>query len=218
MKRNINILAWSGAAVLVLAIIVGLFAHGAANKNTPVVMQPAKAQNANDKGLVHSNVPTTPTLVHSGVPTTGNVLSSPVHKTGSTSVNAQASGLVSQNVQKTSPPVDPCAANPNGDKCCAETNSCTDPNRPYYDGWGNEFAYDGTLMHAACPNVPDPISGKNNSYCVCPPATDAYTWYILGYDKDTNMAVCHIEYYHACPYSENVSADDPMCYKNNPQQ
>lgn len=44
-----------------------------------------------------------------------------------------------------------------------------DPNRPYYDLWGNQFSYDGKLLHAACPNVPDPISGKGNPYCAPQP-------------------------------------------------
>lgn len=94
----------------------------------------------------------------------------------------------------------------------------TDPNRPSYDLWGNEWTATGTLIHATCPNVKDPISGKDNPECVCPTDTAQNTWYIMGYDKTTNAAVCHIEYYNACPYSENVSADDPMCYKVYPKQ
>lgn len=46
------------------------------------------------------------------------------------------------------------------DKCYS---SCTDPNRPYYDMWGNEFDYMGNLIKAA-PCTVDPISKKPNPY------------------------------------------------------
>lgn len=41
----------------------------------------------------------------------------------------------------------------------------SDPYRPSFDMWGNQWSYDGKLMHAACPNVPDPISHKDNPEC-----------------------------------------------------
>lgn len=49
------------------------------------------------------------------------------------------------------------------DKCYS---SCTDPNRPYYDMWGNEFDYMGNLIKAA-PCTTDPISKQPNPYS-CP--------------------------------------------------
>lgn len=203
-RRTINILAWSGIAVLIIA---SLFALHPANENTPVVMTPAKSKIANDKPLAHPNVPTTP--VTSAVDYTSNsdVLGSPVHKTVSTPVNHPAVAQVAQSSDKTSPVVQ-----------SQKDPTPPDPNRPYYDGWGNEFSYDGTLMHANCPNVPDPITGKDNPYCVCPPDAADHTYYLMGYDKNAGAAVCHIEYYHACPYSEGVSADDPMCYKLGQEQ
>ena len=70
------------------------------------------------------------------------------------------------------------------DKC---TDNCLpNPDRNYFDAWGNEFDYQGNLIHAVCPNAPDPISGKDNPECVCPPSQ-----YLQGYGKDTNAAVCH---------------------------
>lgn len=41
------------------------------------------------------------------------------------------------------------------------TPNLPDPNRPYFDLWGNEFTYNGTLLKAA-PCVTDPISGQQN--------------------------------------------------------
>lgn len=40
-----------------------------------------------------------------------------------------------------------------------------DPYRPSFDTWGNKWSYDGKLIKAQCPNVPDPISGKDNPEC-----------------------------------------------------
>lgn len=39
------------------------------------------------------------------------------------------------------------------------------PYRPSFDMWGNQWSYDGKLLHAVCPNVPDPITGKDNPEC-----------------------------------------------------
>lgn len=48
-------------------------------------------------------------------------------------------------------------------KGCASTG-CSDPKRPYFDGYGNQFDYQGNLLHANCPYT-DPISHKDNPYC-----------------------------------------------------
>lgn len=48
------------------------------------------------------------------------------------------------------------------DKCY---DNCTDPDRPYFDMWGNQFAYDGTLLHVATCPYTDPISHQPNPYC-----------------------------------------------------
>ena len=95
--------------------------------------------------------------------------------------------------------------------------NCTDPNRPSYDLWGNEWDYIGNLIHATCPNVADPISKQDNPECVCPAATSEGVYYIQGYDKDTNKVVCGFSYYHACPYADAMSADDPQCQELSPQ-
>lgn len=50
----------------------------------------------------------------------------------------------------------------------------------------------------------------------CPAPTDQGAYFLRGFDKDTGAAVCGFSWYHACPYTEAVSADDPMCYKNQP--
>ncbi len=41
----------------------------------------------------------------------------------------------------------------------------SDPYRPTFDTWGNQWSYDGKLINAQCPNVPDPISHKDNPQC-----------------------------------------------------
>ena len=105
-----------------------------------------------------------------------------------------------------------CASN---DKC---SSNCTDPNRPSYDLWGNKFDATGHLLWAACPNKPDPISGKDNPYCVCPAATSQGVYFVRGNDMNTNQVVCGFGYYHECPYAEAVSADDPLCQKLGAEQ
>jgi hypothetical protein len=80
------------------------------------------------------------------------------------------------------------------DKCYSE---CTDPNRPSFDQWGNEFDYMGNLIHAACPNVPDPISGQDNPKCICRPEA-----FIQGYDKTTGSVACGLD--TGCPYGDAV--------------
>lgn len=112
------------------------------------------------------------------------------------------------------PPVPKAYALESSDK----SSTVPDPNRPYYDQWGNEFSWQGDLMKAACPNKPDPITGQDNQYCTCPAANADGVYYLQGYDKNTNVSVCGFSYYHQCPYSDAVSADDPLCYKQHPNQ
>lgn len=52
----------------------------------------------------------------------------------------------------------------------------------------------------------------------CPADTAEGVYYLQGYDKDTGAAVCRLEYYHACPYADSVSADDPLCAKLQAEQ
>jgi hypothetical protein len=92
------------------------------------------------------------------------------------------------------------------------------PDRPYYDGFGNQFKFDGTLMHATCPNVPDSVTGQNNPECVCPADTSAGAYFIRGNDKNTNAVTCGFTYFNACPYAEGYAATDPMCEKFAAQQ
>lgn len=50
---------------------------------------------------------------------------------------------------------------PSSDK----TISLPDPNRPYFDMWGNKFDYMGNLIYIGnCPYI-DPISNEPNPYC-----------------------------------------------------
>lgn len=46
----------------------------------------------------------------------------------------------------------------------------------------------------------------------CPAPTSEGAYNQLGTDDNGN-AICHFVYSNACPYTEAVSADDPMCYK-----
>lgn len=52
----------------------------------------------------------------------------------------------------------------------------------------------------------------------CPADTTEGAYFLRGYDKETGAAVCGFSYFNACPYTEAVSADDPLCYKNQPAQ
>lgn len=52
-------------------------------------------------------------------------------------------------------------------------SNCTDPKRPYFDQWGNEFDYMGNLMQIGnCAVVQPPINGPN-PYCSNQPANCA---------------------------------------------
>ena len=46
----------------------------------------------------------------------------------------------------------------------------------------------------------------------CPASTSQGTYFQRGTDAN-GKPVCAFAYYQACPYSEAVSASDPMCYK-----
>lgn len=52
----------------------------------------------------------------------------------------------------------------------------------------------------------------------CPLPTDQGVYYLQGFDKETGAAICGFSYYHQCPYTDAVSADDPLCYKSAPAQ
>lgn len=124
----------------------------------------------------------------------------------------------SQPIAQTPAPKQPPVGNSGIQPCVSDPTKAKDPcppdpNRPYYDMWGNKFDYMGNLIWAACPNQPDPITGKDNPYCVCPANTDQGVYFIRGNDKNTNSVVCGFGYYHECPYAEAVSADDPLCQK-----
>lgn len=63
---------------------------------------------------------------------------------------------------------------------------------------------------------PTATVGRCADKCPAPTAEGAYNQ--LGTDPTTGAAICHFVFANACPYSEAVSADDPLCYKNQPQQ
>lgn len=48
-------------------------------------------------------------------------------------------------------------------QCNGKDITPPDPNRPYFDGWGNEFSYNGSLIKAA-PCTTDPINHQPNPY------------------------------------------------------
>lgn len=74
-------------------------------------------------------------------------------------------------------------------KECVNDNSCTDPDRPSFDLWGNKFdAYGKLLSVGTCP-YSDPISGQPNPYC------DTY--------------VPHTP--TGCPYGDSIPLDSPKC-------
>lgn len=52
----------------------------------------------------------------------------------------------------------------------------------------------------------------------CPAPTSKGAYNQLGTDPATGKSICHFVFSNACPYTEAVSADDPMCYKNQPVQ
>lgn len=51
----------------------------------------------------------------------------------------------------------------------------------------------------------------------CPADTSQGAYNQLGTDPTTGAPICHFVFSNACPYTEAVSADDPMCYKSQPQ-
>lgn len=55
-----------------------------------------------------------------------------------------------------------CESNPNQGSITKDPTP-PDPNRPYYDLWGNEFDYQGNLIQASTECI-DPISGAVNTY------------------------------------------------------
>lgn len=60
------------------------------------------------------------------------------------------------------PAVSSTPQNTNSAKCYT---NCTDPNRPYFDQWGNEFDYMGSLIQVGnCTIQQPPINGPN-PYC-----------------------------------------------------
>lgn len=60
------------------------------------------------------------------------------------------------------------------------------------------------------PAQPAPQPSSNQGACPAPTSQGAY--YQRGTNPDGTPA-CGFAYYNACPYSEGVSANDPMCYK-----
>lgn len=52
----------------------------------------------------------------------------------------------------------------------------------------------------------------------CPAPTPLGAYNQLGTDPTTGAAICHFVYADACPYTEAVSATDPLCAKSAPQQ
>lgn len=64
----------------------------------------------------------------------------------------------------------------------------------------------------------DPTATVGRCADKCPAPTSEGAWNQIGTDPTTGAAICHFVYANACPYFEAVSADDPMCYKNQPQQ
>lgn len=51
----------------------------------------------------------------------------------------------------------------------------------------------------------------------CPADTDQGVYYEQGQDRDGKL-VCGFAYFHQCPYTNAVSADDPLCYKIQQEQ
>ena len=50
----------------------------------------------------------------------------------------------------------------------------------------------------------------------CPADTDKGVYFERGRD-DSGNPICGFAWFNACPYTEAVPADDPLCYKNQPQ-
>ena len=51
----------------------------------------------------------------------------------------------------------------------------------------------------------------------CPPPTSEGAYFERGIGKDGNV-ICGFSWYNACPYTEAVSATDPMCEKARQSQ
>lgn len=137
----------------------------------PTNVNPVKATTAKTTPVV------TPVSVGTTTPKTGTNTASagtPPAQTGTTATASGTDTNCAPNATSQDPcklgqcfgyPYGVCESNPNQgtlDKDCAST-SCTDPNANYYDLWGNEFTYDGTLIQASTEQT-DPISGQVNPY------------------------------------------------------
>ncbi len=90
--------------------------------------------------------------------------------TPATKLSAPMTAISQDAVSQPVPSVSSANDTPQGTdsgKECVNTNNCTNPNRPYFDLWGNEFDYMGNLISASTEAV-DPISGQQNPYYTAP--------------------------------------------------
>lgn len=93
--------------------------------------------------------------------------------------------LVQPTIPKT--PVSDTPQSTNSAKCYT---NCTDPNRPYYDQYGNEFDYMGNMIaHGNCS-----AWAKELSYWQTNPPTDLYNWqaYVTGTQQQYNQ-YCEVQ-------------------------
>ena len=84
--------------------------------------------------------------------------------------------------------------------------NCTNPTANYYDQYGNEFNYLGTLLKANC--SPQPAINGTNPECTCPAGS-----YQQGLDKNTGAFVCNSIPNPDCPYAEAQPLNSPVCQK-----
>jgi hypothetical protein len=162
-----------------VTIAASLVSLSNTNKLAPVTLTSSKpdiqiSDNKPTKPVTHPSKPApTPTYkassatVTPAVPAPKPVVKSTIPAKPVTSTSHNTSGTCVGNTGN-----DVCEFNPNGaldkDAPVTSTNkcyeNCTDPNRPQYDLWGNEWSATGTLLKiGSC--EPDPISGKPNPYC-----------------------------------------------------
>lgn len=63
---------------------------------------------------------------------------------------------------------------------------------------------------------PSDTAGRCADKCPAPTADGAYNQ--IGTDPATGAAICHFVFTNACPYTEAVSATDPLCAKAEANQ
>lgn len=73
------------------------------------------------------------------------------------------------------------------------------------------------VVNVLLPAQPPAPNVQATSTINCPAHTDKGAYFVRSIDENGNV-VCGFTFYEACPYTEAVAADDPLCEKSKPVQ